>query len=381
MKSHRGPVLREGRATVRVLASESVWMEDEAIRQLERAAELPGMHLAVGLPDLHPGNGIPVGAAFLAKGILYPHLLGNDVGCGMALWSTDLRRRKMKREQWMRRLRDLDSPWEVHIEGWLSEHGLAPLRPDDGLGTIGGGNHFAELQVVEEILDPSAFQNLGLVEDGLVLLVHSGSRGLGEALFRSRVEGLGGRGVEQDTEAARRYLHEHDALLRWAETNRSLIAHRFLSKLGAGGRRILDLCHNSVTRTTVEGGGWLHRKGAAPADRGPVVIPGSRGSLTYLAAPHGDQAANAFSTVHGAGRKWKRSDARSRLARRYRPEALVKTDLGGWVICEDRDLLYEEAPQAYKDIDGIVSDLVARDLIRVIARFRPLITYKMRRHT
>ncbi|MDP6945812.1 MAG: RtcB family protein, partial [Myxococcota bacterium] len=123
---------------------------------------------------------------------------------------------------------------------------------------------------------------------------------------------------------------------------------------------------------------WLHRKGAAPADKGPVVIPGSRGTLSYLVAPCGDGLANAQSLAHGAGRKWKRSEAKPRLSRRFRPEDLRRTKLGGRVICDDRDLLYEEAPQAYKDVDRVVQDLVDAGALTVIATLRPIITYKKR---
>ena len=124
---------------------------------------------------------------------------------------------------------------------------------------------------------------------------------------------------------------------------------------------------------------WLHRKGAAPADQGPVVIPGSRGSLSYLVRPKPDNKTALLSLAHGAGRKWKRSDAESRLSHRYRVADLQKTDLGGRVICEDKALIYEEAPQAYKDISQVISDLEAFGLIDIIATLKPVITYKTRR--
>ena len=114
----------------------------------------------------------------------------------------------------------------------------------------------------------------------------------------------------------------------------------------------------------------LHRKGAAPSDRGPVVIPGSRGTLSYLVQPSGESASSLDSLAHGAGRKWKRGEARARLSARQRPEDLQKTALGGQVICEDKDLLYDEAPEAYKGIDRVVADLVDAGLCRIIATLR-----------
>jgi len=109
------------------------------------------------------------------------------------------------------------------------------------------------------------------------------------------------------------------------------------------------------------------------------LIPGSRGTFSYLVEPTAEQNANLHSIAHGAGRKWARSDCKDRLSEKYDVESLQHTDLGSRVICEDKDLIYEEAPQAYKNIDAVVKDLVESGLVKVIAVFRPLITYKVRR--
>jgi release factor H-coupled RctB family protein len=111
------------------------------------------------------------------------------------------------------------------------------------------------------------------------------------------------------------------------------------------------------------------------------MIPGSRGTFSYLVNPIGDHYQNAYSLAHGAGRKWKRSDTKAHLSNRFKREDLIKTNLGSRVICEDKDLLYEEAPQAYKNIDIVIQDMVDAGLIEVIAVFRPVITYKTRRRT
>jgi release factor H-coupled RctB family protein len=372
------------RDIVRLIASAKTWIEGEALRQLEKTAELLGMRLAVGMPDLHPGKGNPIGAAFATEGVLYPHLVGSDIGCGMALWGTDLATRKIKRDRWAERLSGLESTWDGDVVGWLAAHDLTGTPHDLTLGTIGGGNHFAELQQVHEIADPDALAALGLGidKDRLLLLVHSGSRGLGESVLREHAARHGAAGLVADSEEARGYLSRHDHAVRWAQANRALIAGRFLGLLGAAGQPALplvDVCHNSVTPAQVGGCScWLHRKGAAPSDKGPVVIPGSRGTLSYLVLPEGDGEAAGFSLAHGAGRKWKRSDSKARLSARYRPDSLLLTELGSRVICEDRELLYEEAPQAYKDIDSVVGDLVAAGLCRVLLTLRPIITYKTR---
>ncbi|HSP79542.1 MAG TPA: RNA ligase RtcB family protein, partial [Myxococcaceae bacterium] len=267
---------------VRVIASPQSWVEGEAIRQLEAAARLPGMHTAVGLPDLHPGKGAPVGAAFASEGIFYPFLVGNDIGCGMGLWDVELPARKAKPERWAARL-ELEGPWAGDVEAALAEQGAQPCGFELALGTVGGGNHFAEVQRVEAVHDAATFSSLGLGTERLLLLVHSGSRGLGEAILRAHVDRHGTGGLTEDSHEARTYLARHDQAVAWARANRAVIARRMLQGIGAAGRRVLDVCHNSVTPKDFDGRTrWLHRKGAAPSDAGPVVIPGSRGALSYL---------------------------------------------------------------------------------------------------
>lgn len=386
---------------VHVIASPDTWIEGEAVRQLEATARLPGMRLCVGMPDLHPGKGHPIGAAMVAVGLVYPHLVGGDIGCGMGLWQTELRQKKLKRDKWADRLHGLEEPWDGDTAAWLGGYGLTTAVHDLALGTIGGGNHFAELQQVEAVHDAAAFAALGLLAERLVLLVHSGSRGLGESILRSHTERRGAAPLTAGTPEFAEYLEAHDRAVRWGAANRALIAHRFAEQLAAELSPILDVCHNSVTPTQLCGGGFLHRKGAAPADQGPVVIPGSRGTLSYLVMPQGASAADdasaaggpkaaseapvqtlaergALSLAHGAGRKWKRSESRARLSERYRPHMLLETPLKGRVICSDKALLYEEAPQAYKDIDSVVAALVQAGLCSIIASFRPVITYKTR---
>src|SRR5262245_27788303 len=127
---------------VRVFASAENWIEGNAISQLRGTSELPGMSLAIGLPDLHPGKGGPIGAAFVSGEVFYPHLVGNDVGCGMGLWQSELSRKKTKLDRWERKLTGLDIPWEGDRQKWLEQFGARPTEHDSALGTIGGGNHF-----------------------------------------------------------------------------------------------------------------------------------------------------------------------------------------------------------------------------------------------
>ena len=108
------------------------------------------------------------------------------------------------------------------------------------------------------------------------------------------------------------------------------------------------------------------------------MVPGSRGTLNYLVDPVGDKTRNLFSLAHGAGRKWNRKSTRDRLKSKYSPKALTQTILGSAVICDDKELLFEEAPEAYKNIESVIEDMVQAGLIKVLATLRPLITYKMR---
>jgi release factor H-coupled RctB family protein len=381
---------------VRLFASAKSWIEGEAVRQLYAAANLEGVRFAVGFPDLHPGRGTPVGAAFVSEGAIHPHLIGGDIGCGMALFKTDLVRRDAKLDRWATLRFNLEHPWDEYVGDFLAECGLESTEFDESLGTIGGGNHFAELQAVEQIFDAGEFKRFGVGKEQLVTLVHSGSRGLGEVILRDHASEYGAGSLVAESFVAAEYLRRHDFAVRWAKANRELIARRFTAALGSEAELVWDGCHNSITPVEVGSARcadrmsrcdvpnsevvWLHRKGAVASDGEFVVIPGSRGSLTYLVKPIGDGEGHAWSLAHGAGRKWARSESRLRIRERFRVPQLVQTPLGGRVICEQRDLLYEEAPAAYKNIEAVIQDLVDAGLVSVIATFRPLLTYKTRKH-
>lgn len=374
-------------STISLFTSDKSWIEGAALEQLRATARLPGMVAAAGFPDLHPGKGIAVGAAFVSRGCFYPALAGNDIGCGMSFWETDLAARKLKLDRWEKKLSGLETPWDGDLAPWRERFDL-PVSPSDaGLGTIGGGNHFAELQVVDEVRDRDGFAALGLDASRAALLVHSGSRGLGQAVFKELIDEHEGRPLDEESAAAARYLARHEHAMRFARANRALIASRFAEQIGAEARLVSDVAHNMVTREAFDGApAWFHRKGAASTREalaaGAVMIPGSRGTASFLVRPlaaGGERS--AWSLAHGAGRRWQRGYAKSRLSHKYRVEDLQRTDLGGRVICEDRELLYDEAPQAYKDVAQVVADLEAHGLVRTIAVYRPVLTYKARRAT
>lgn len=370
---------------VRLFTSDKSWVEGAALEQLNTTARLPGMVAAAGFPDLHPGKGIAVGATFVSRGRFYPTLAGNDIGCGMSFWETGLDVRKLKLDRWEKKVAGLESPWDGDLAPWRERFDLPVSMSDAGLGTIGGGNHFAELQVVEEVRDAEAFAALGLDKSHATMLIHSGSRGLGQAVFAELIGEHEGRPLDEQADAAAHYLSRHDHAMRFARANRALIAWRFAEQLGTEARLVSDVAHNMVTREEFGGApAWFHRKGAASTREalraGCVMIPGSRGTPSYLVQPlTADAERSAWSLAHGAGRRWQRGYAKSRLSHKYRVDDLTRTDLGGRVICEDRELIYDEAPQAYKDIAQVVADLEAHGLARTIAVYRPILTYKARR--
>jgi release factor H-coupled RctB family protein len=365
------------KATVEIIASNRSWIEQTAIDQLNQSAMLEGIERVVGLPDLHAGRGIAVGAAFWSHTHVYPHLVGSDIGCGMALWQSATPTRRFKPDAAEKRLTGLEAPWPGDHEAALVEAGLPGDLIGSALGSIGGGNHFAELLCIDDVADQPAFDAVGLDRDCIYLMVHSGSRGLGQIILQRQLERQNVQPLSVGSDACAGYLKEHDQAIAWAVLNRRVIAARFFERLGMTGRQALDICHNSVTP---HDGGWLHRKGAAPADRGLIVVPGSRGDMTYIVQPRLEKAARAlYSLAHGAGRKWSRSEAKAKLERRFTIADLQRTKIGSRVICEDKELIYEEAPQAYKDIHQVIADLKDAELIDVVATLRPLITYKTRR--
>jgi len=399
-------------AHARLVARSDVWMEGEGVDQLARVAALPGCVRAVGMPDLHAGRGIPVGAVFAFADRVRPELVGGDAGCGVRLASA--RAVKMSLDAIERRVQAAldDDPLdacdgaELFAAVWrggaralaevpgvpeaLAE--LASVEPVDGLGpsgdpdayrggfeaqlgSVGGGNHFVEIARVSALPDPEGAAAVGLEKGGLAVLAHSGSRGLGGAVARrwSERELLG--------DAIAPYLADLAGACRFARANRFVLAYRLLRALGAarsgkiaGG---FDVTHNDVVREVCAGApAWIHRKGAAPA-RGaePTIVLGSRGAPSWVLRGT-DCEGGLRSVAHGAGRRMGRSEARDKLKGRYTRAELSRTRLGGRVLCGDPELLYEEHPDAYKPVGPVVESLIEAGLATPLAELTPLLTVK-----
>jgi release factor H-coupled RctB family protein len=325
--------------SVTVFAGEGSWIESSAIAQCHQVAALDGMIHVAGMPDLHPGKGAPIGAAMTSR-VLYPFLVGSDIGCGIAVFP--FRLKKIVPERLAPRFPDLD----------------VATGPDQE-GTLGRGNHFVELARIEDPGHPETH----------VLIVHSGSRGLGERILRAHTEHHGA-GPAADPAG---YLAAHDDAVRWASRNRRTLAARVADALGAEiTEPIVDVCHNSVE---IRDGLYLHRKGAAPGDGNEVLIAGTRGTRSYLVAAHAGADAG-WSVAHGAGRKMSRADALRRGKAKHTVEELRRTPVGSLVVCGDRQLLFEEAPTAYKRIEQVIADLEAFNLASTVHTTVPVITYK-----
>lgn len=360
---------------IKIIKSEKSWMESSAIDQLKKVAELEGIIKAVGLPDLHVGK-TPVGASFVTKDIIYPHIIGNDIGCGMALFSTGIKKAKLKTDKVINKLEKLEGLENVDISSIVEEIDL-PFK--ESLGTIGSGNHFAELQEIAEIYDEEAVNGIGIDKGSIYLLVHSGSRGYGEHILRKYIEKYSCQnGLKIGTEAFNEYWIDHEKALAYGRLNRELIAYRILSSINAKeDKKLLDSVHNGITLKETDGEKlYIHRKGAAPSDIGYIVIAGTRGSKSYIIRPEENLYDYAFSVSHGAGRRWPRIDCKQRLQHVYPNKTARESKLRSNLIYKDKNVVYEEAPEAYKSIEKVIEDMLQENMIKLVASLNPLITYK-----
>lgn len=394
---------------VRVIEGPGVWMEGEALQQLHRVASHPACVAAAGMPDLHPGPGTPIGATVALEGTLWPALLGGDLGCGVRLVA--LPRVKAKGDALLRRaeaelagppLPEVD-PAALMAAVWVQgPRGLADVRgvPDDlaafaalepgpdgpvgpvpeadfarQLGTVGGGNHFLELSQVASVADRTVAEHAGLSRQGWAVVAHSGSRGLGKHLA-----GRWGGAVFAEADAGP-WLADARGAVHFARANRLVLAWRMLRIAGMARpgrvRGTIDLGHNVVERHTLGGRSvWLHRKGSAPAHTGQLtVVLGSRGAPTWVMRGTGDEAC-LCSVAHGAGRKMDRASTVALMRHRYHRAELRRTALGGRVLCDDRDALYAEHPDAYKAIEPVVAALEAAGAAHRVASLHPVLTVK-----
>jgi len=446
-------------ASERLMAGEDA---GSALRQVANVAHLPGIvGPAMAMPDVHWGYGFPIGgvAAFrLDGGVVSPGGVGYDINCGCRLLASGLPAHELAgrldgliealfarvptgvgrsgpiklSNAALKQVLKNGAAWAVdhgfgsaedleciedrgRLEGAdpeaLSERALERGRPQ--LGTLGSGNHFLELGVVEEIFDRPTAGGFGLFQGQLVVLIHSGSRGLGYQVCDDTLrllthwaarEGL----VLPDrqlvyarlgTPQAEQYLGGMQAAANYAYANRQILTHLtrqvFEEELGLSPREldlrlVIDVCHNVAKMEShlVEGRSetlCVHRKGATrafPAGRPelpeiyrktgqPVLIPGDMGRASYVLVGRPGSLAETFgSTCHGAGRVLSRTAAKSRARGRRIDEELAA--IGIRVRSAGRATLAEEMPEAYKDVSEVVEVVHGAGLSSKVARLRPL---------
>lgn len=351
---------------VTLISSGKNWIEHTAIEQLHQLEKLEDVIQVVGLPDLHAGK-TPVGVAVISKNRIYPHIIGNDIGCGMGLFSTGIKKKKFKLDRLEMKLNNIRALKDIEAINPYKE----PC-PIYDLGTIGGGNHFVEFVQVKEILDEEDYNHLNINKNEFLTLVHSGSRSYGDSIF---TEFSNTNGYTIDSEDAQAYLAKYTDALLWAERNRYIVVDKLLNYIGfkSNIETVIDCKHNFIEQ---RGECFIHRKGSVSGEVGAVVIPGSRGSLTYIVKPTQQVEQSAYSLSHGAGRKWARSLCKSRIKSKYNKDTIRQTKLKSRVICHDTELLYQEAPEAYKNIEEVIKTLETYGLINVIATLKPILTYK-----
>jgi len=437
---------------------------DEAVRQVANVACLPGIvKYAMAMPDFHWGYGFPIGgvaAMDVETGVISPGGVGFDINCGVRIVSTRLtldevkpRVRdlvkaiyrdvpsgvgsggaipRLKREE----LEDLvarGAPWAVE-RGFGRAEDLAAIedggvfpgadlsrvgeralkRGADQVGTLGSGNHFLEIDVVEEIYRPDLAARMGLEKDRIAIGIHTGSRGFGyqvcEDYTRSMQQAVRRYGIElPDRQLAcapvrspegQAYLGAMACAANYAWVNRQVImalAERALAKaLGRGAedlgmRLVYDVCHNiaKLEEHDVDGSRrslCVHRKGATRAfgpghpavpeawrDAGqPVLIPGDMGRCSYvLVGTEGAMRETFGSACHGAGRVASRS-AMLQSRRHANPFKEMEERYGVFVMAPGAASAIEELPDAYKDVSEVVDTCEAAGLCRKVARLRPL---------
>ena len=437
--------------------------EDQAFEQVANVATLPGIvGRSLAMPDIHWGYGFPVGgvAAFDAEeGIISPGGVGYDVDCGVRLIRTDLTEEDVRPRLTelvdvlfstvpsgvgvggnvkvsMSEMDDVLSKgarWAV-AKGYghpddleVTEAGGALQQADPSsvsneakkrgrgqVGTLGSGNHFLEVQVVDQVFDEVAARTMGLEGTGqVVVFIHSGSRGLGHqvctdylrvcerasAKYRIHLVDRQLACVPLKSEEGQQYFGAMCAAANFAWANRQLITHwvreSFERVFGQAWERlgmdlVYDVAHNIAKIEEYEVNGQrrslcVHRKGATrafPAGHPevparyrqigqPVFVPGDMGRYSFVAVGAEGAMRESFgSTCHGAGRVLGRKAAVRQLAGRDIAEELRQA--GIVVRAQDRSLLAEEASAAYKDVADVVGICDAAGLSRRVARMRPI---------
>ncbi len=460
-------VRRDMRVPVRLFATRELIeqiISDKSLDQAVNAATLPGLvGSVIVMPDMHQGYGFPIGGVAATEfpgGVVSPGAIGYDINCGVRLLASKIELESARSH--LDRLATLLNkycPSGVGKEGalrvttkeldhvlhdgsrWAMKNNFAteadlarteesgcledakPEKVSDRakergrqqIGSLGAGNHFIEVDVVDEIFDENAASIMGLWAGYLTVQIHCGSRGLGHQIctdyvqqFQSAVKKYGIDLPDRelvcapmDTPEGQAYLGAMRAAANFAFANRQLLAHSarrafeetFKSR-DAYLHQVYDICHNMGKIETHEVNGrrmkvCVHRKGATrafgPGTPGlppeyqkigqPVIIPGSMGTASWVLVGTKDSMARSFgSSCHGAGRVMSRAKAKHEV----RGDALKKEleEQGIKVRAGSLSGLAEESPQAYKDVDRVVETVSEAGIARKVARLKPVAVIK-----
>lgn len=453
------------RVPAQIFASDKILediMQDRSLEQLVNSATLPGVWKKVlAMPDIHEGYGLPVGgvmATRLPKGIISPGSIGYDINCGVRLLASSVFFDEIQEQ--LKKLADglfgrvpsgLGRGGELRITGdslehllakgaeWMVQRGYgerqdlefleekgrmfgadpakiserAKKRGEDQIGTLGSGNHFLEVQKVAEIFDEKVAEIFGITKNQIVVLIHSGSRGLGHQVCTDYVNISLQAGTKYgiflpdrelaavpfDSHEGQDYMAAQACALNYAWANRQYLAHlarQVFDEVLAGKIKnrklkvVYDVAHNIGKVEEYEGKKLLiHRKGATRAFGPgrpeiprqyqkvgqPVIIPGSMGTASYVLVGTKYAMENTFGTTcHGAGRSMSRGQAKRTVRGSTLREELEKK--GILIRCASNAGLAEEAPVAYKNIDDVVQVVDKLGIANKVAKMEPLIVIK-----
>jgi tRNA-splicing ligase RtcB len=450
-----------------IFASEAIKLEPDAVRQLCDAASLPPARKVLATADIHVGFGIPIGAVLGLENAIMPAAVGYDINCGMRLLSTPFIKGDIDTDKIALSIaRDIPlgegranlpldkagieavinngaasiptlaerikhHAWEAFdpVEfaddlNRIEENGCMPadlatvptaaIQKGSGqLGTLGGGNHFIEIQYVQKIFNQDLAKTFGLFENQIVVMIHSGSRRFGYEIADRYMDVAAKRPEMADrkkmlsylpTESGvgKNYITAMGAAANFAFTNRhimALLVRRCFNRMFGPTplKMVYDVAHNMAKFEDHNGGRlWVHRKGATRAfgrERmastifanigQPIITPGSMGTASFLMVGTGNSDESLCSVNHGAGRVMSRTAALGKARRgRIITPAKISDDQfkrsmkGIKLIAGNRQKIKEEAPDAYKDIDEVVRIVVECGWAKAVARMVPLAVLK-----
>ncbi len=457
------------RVPVRLFATRGLLeaaFDDKSIEQAMNAATLPGLvGKVIVMPDVHQGYGFPIGgvaATHYPDGVISPGAIGYDINCGVRLLGSAIEYEAVRQhlddlatalnqycpsgvgsegavrltESELNQVCEHGAQW-AHKKGYATEQDLrrteergcldgadparvskrAKERGRSQLGTLGAGNHFVEVDVVDRVFAEDAASVLGLREGCLVVQIHCGSRGFGHQICTDYVQEFQGAVKRYRIELPDRelvcaplnspegeaYLAAMRCAANFAFANRQILAHAARQAFEAvlAGKvknwqlhQIYDITHNMGKIETHEIDGepvkvCVHRKGATrafgpgspelpeeyQAIGQPVLVPGSMGTASWVLAGTKESMQRSFgSSCHGAGRVMSRHQAK----REVRGETLRHELESEGIKVRAGSLpgLAEEAPQAYKNVDAVVETVAGAGLARLVARLKPVAVIK-----